>query len=456
MDIYKLRGSVFKSETGQHGPRLVGGQDRCSGRDEVLHGDRWGTLCDVYFGLEAASMIYEHLQCGAVKNIMRGAPFGKGTGPVWKENYRCGGSESRLWQCPLSSVFDFSCSHGNEANVICSGHKQLRLSDGASRCAGRLEIYYSGTWGSVCDDSWDLTDAEVVCKQLGCGNALQLPFPAPSGPGTGTIWLDELDCSGNESSIWQCPHALWGKHDCNHKEDVEIMCSEHKEIRLVNGKHRCEGSVEVFYNGTWGTVCSDKLENRDADVICKQLECGTADFIDYDAKSFGMGTGHIWLDEIECLSHETTLWQCQGDPWGEHNCEHREDAGIVCSGQILRLAGGDTKCSGRVAILCNNTWGTVCDESWDMNDARVVCRQMDFSPPLLATGGAAFGQDSATINTLNQIEYYSSHSLGDTDPGSAYPEDECSNMQGMSKFTFHHLVSDLHSVISEIPKQINY
>ncbi|XP_072342212.1 scavenger receptor cysteine-rich type 1 protein M130-like [Scyliorhinus torazame] len=265
-----------------------------------------------------------------------------------------------------------------------SGHKQLSLSDGGSRCAGRLEIYYSGIWGSVCDDTWDLTDAEVVGKQLGCGNALQLPFPAASGPGTGTIWLDELDCSGNESSIWQCPHALWGNHDCNHKEDVEIMCSEHKELRLVNGKHRCEGRVEVFYNGTWGTVCSDKLENRDADVICKQLECGTADFIDYDAKSFGMGTGHIWLDEIECLSHETTLWQCQGDPWGQHNCEHREDAGIVCSDPL-------------------------------------------FSP----TSSTSTPEDSATINTLNQIEYYSSHSLGDTDPGSVHPEDECSNIQGM-------------------------
>ncbi|XP_038641632.1 deleted in malignant brain tumors 1 protein-like [Scyliorhinus canicula] len=154
-------------------------------------------------------------------------------------------------------------------------------------------------WGSVCDDSRDLTDADVVCNQLGCGNALQLPLLAPSGPGTGTIWFDEVECSGNESSIWQCPHALWGNHDCNHKEDVEIMCSEHKELRLVNGKHRCEGRVEVFYNGAWGTVCSETLETRDANVICKQLECGTADFIDYDARLFGMGSGHIWLDEIK-------------------------------------------------------------------------------------------------------------------------------------------------------------
>ncbi|XP_038641631.1 deleted in malignant brain tumors 1 protein-like [Scyliorhinus canicula] len=541
--------------SGQHGPRLVGGQDRCSGRVEVLHGDRWGTLCDVDFSLDAANVICQHLQCGLVKKITRGAPFGKGTGPVWKENYRCGGNESRLWECQLSSVDDFGCSHGNEASVICSdenwslrlinggsrcdgrveiyynrswgrvqdslwdlndakvvcrqlgcgaaiaaydssqygegegsvwvndvqckgneshlwncssfppnppnpdsidvgvlcsGHKQLRLSDGGSRCAGRLEIYYTGTWGSVCDDSWDLIDADVVCKQLGCGNASQLPLPGPTGPGTGTIWFDEVECSGNESSIWQCPHALWGNHDCNHKEDVEIMCSEHKELRLVNGKHRCEGRVEVFYSGAWGTVCSETLENRDANVICKQLECGTADFIDYDARLFGMGSGHIWLDEIKCLSHETTLWQCQADPWGHHDCYHREDAGIVClggspmkgphdglkncggaSGQTLRLAAGDTKCSGRVEILCNNTWGTVCDDSWDMNDARVVCRQLGCGPPLLAPGGAAFGQGNGTT-WLDEVMCTGNESFLSDCPLSLWPQADCDHKEDAS------------------------
>jgi len=114
-----------------------------------------------------------------------------------------------------------------------------------------------------------------------------------------------------------------------------ITLTEHKELRLVKGKHRCEGRVEVFYNGTWGTVCSENLDRKDAEVICKQLDCGTLTFIDYDARLFRVGSGPIWLDEVECLSHESTLWQCQADPWGQHNCDHREDAGVVCSGNTM-------------------------------------------------------------------------------------------------------------------------
>ncbi|XP_062913392.1 deleted in malignant brain tumors 1 protein [Mobula hypostoma] len=274
-------------------------------------------------------------------------------------------------------------------------HLQLRLSGSDDACAGRLEIYYDGSWGTVCDDSWDLPDANVVCKQLGCGYALkEKPIHGHCGRGTGAVWLDEVNCSGNESHLWECPSAPWGQHDCSHKEDVSVQCSEHKKMRLMNGGRRCEGRVEVLYNGTWGTVCSEKLDEKAANVICKQMKCGPLISIEYYFYRYGKGSGPIWLDEIKCYSYESTLWQCHADPWGKHNCDHKEDAGVECaeprirenysvkacdsrnlfgSQELqLRLFGGNTNCSGRLEIWYNNTWGTVCDDSWDMADANVV------------------------------------------------------------------------------------
>ncbi|XP_067881372.1 scavenger receptor cysteine-rich type 1 protein M130-like [Heterodontus francisci] len=146
--------------------------NRCSGRVEVLHGDQWGTLCDLYFDMEDANVVCEHLQCGTVNSIPGGAHFGKGTGPVWKENFRCRGNETRLWDCPVSSWEQFSFSHENDASVICTDENwSLKLTNGGSWCDGRVEIYYTGSWGRLQDRHWTLNDANVVCTQLGCGEA---------------------------------------------------------------------------------------------------------------------------------------------------------------------------------------------------------------------------------------------------------------------------------------------
>ncbi|XP_069735207.1 antigen WC1.1-like [Phaenicophaeus curvirostris] len=405
--------------------RLVGGESRCDGRVEIFQHGTWGRVLDDQWDEQEARVVCRQLQCGEAERAYNPLKPEKGAGPVGLQGVRCAGHEANLTLCN-TSVPESTLAAGvaEDVGVVCQGSRRVRLVNGQGRCAGRVEIYHQGSWGTVCDDGWDLPDATVVCRQLGCGGALEAPGSARFGEGSGPIWLDGVNCSGAEGALWDCPPGAWGKHDCGHKEDVGVNCSEFVALRLENSPG-CSGRLQVLYNGTWGSVCSNSMTPKAVSLACKELGCGDRGFLETQGTS-GTVSGVTWLDRVECGERNSSFWQCPSDPWDPQSCnDPRDETYISCNGkqpevppalgtecpsstsctdrEKIRTIGGKNRCSGRVEVWHRGSWGTVCNDSWDMRDAEVACRQLGCGPVVSALGEAAFGEGSGPI-WLERVE----------------------------------------------------
>ena len=236
----------------------------------------------------------------------------------------------------------------------------VRLVDGPAKNCGRVEVCHENVWGTICDDSWDYRDANVVCKQLGY-ELYELRFlRAYYGEGQGPIWLDNMRCSSNDRSVSECDHAGWGVHNCEHDEDASLCCKrtpapkpDTLPVRLMcppcndfcqecpenSTSPTISGIVEVQVEGVWGpiTAQSEYWTVKEASVVCGQLgyslatpsyEC-RANYILFEDESSGSGdllsctqiytyeleqlTGSFafsFLQELECSGKETEIRDC--------------------------------------------------------------------------------------------------------------------------------------------------
>ncbi|XP_073693836.1 antigen WC1.1-like [Garra rufa] len=371
--------------------RLVGGHSRCAGRVEVLHRDQWGTVCDDAWDMTDAAVVCRELDCGEPVDALGDAHFGPGSGPIWISVVLCTGSESTLKNCMTPGRDEHDCDHSKDAGVICSGVRLI----GGSRCSGRLEIRHNQMWISVCDAAFDQQDAEVVCRELDCGPPVQVLGAAAFGKGDTQMWTQEIQCGGNESQIHFCPMSLSHENNCSHDSDVELVCADYVNVRLVGGNSRCAGRVEVLHRGQWGTVCGLGWDMVDAAVVCRELDCGKPVDALSDAQ-FGSGSGPVWMSHVFCTGSEPTLKNCRRLGQGRKSCGLTEDVGVICAG--VRLVGG-SRCSGRLEIRHDQTWMSVCDAAFDQQDAEVVCRELDCGAPVQVLGAAAFGKGGTQIWT---------------------------------------------------------
>lgn len=186
---------------------------------------------------------------------------------------------------------------------------------------------------------------------------------------------------------------------------ISLVCQQ-LDVRLTNTTHGF-GRVEICHNGLWGTVCDDEWDMRDAGVICRQLGYVKALSVSHSAY-YGMGMGPIWMDNVKCVGNETRLQDCPFKGWNVTDCNHGNDAGVVCKGTLfiyltnklinlinlvglgapslydVHLNGSTNDYIGRIEIYYNDKWLPVCDNTWSSDEGTVVCRQIGY-PSLLNT-----------------------------------------------------------------------
>ncbi|XP_004749584.1 lysyl oxidase homolog 4 isoform X1 [Mustela putorius furo] len=360
---------------------------------------------------------------------------------------------------------------------------KLRLVGPGSRPErGRLEVLHQGQWGTVCDDDFALQEATVACRQLGFETALTWAHSANYGQGEGPIWLDNVRCMGTESSLDQCRSNGWGVNDCSHSEDVGVVCHPQRhrgylsesvsnvlgpqdqrleEVRLkpilASAKRHSlvtEGAVEVKYEGHWRQVCDRDWTESNSKVVCGMLGFPSEAPVKShyyrrvwnlkmeDPKSRLKNLtqkNSFWIHRVNCLGTESHLANCQvqvapaqgrlqpaclGGMHAVVSCVAGHKKSRAEQELKVRLRSGAQMGEGRVEVLMNHQWGTVCDHGWNLISASIVCRQLGFGSAREALFGAQLGQGLGPIH-LREVRCKGSERTLSECPSLEGPQNGC-------------------------------
>ncbi|XP_038046677.1 deleted in malignant brain tumors 1 protein-like [Patiria miniata] len=355
--------------------------------------------------MNEAQVICRQLGYGPAINAPGYATYGPGVGPIHLVHVHCNGSESSILDC--TSYYSEHCSHSEDAGVECSA--PVRLVNGSSSNEGQVEVFYQGEWGTVCDDGWDLNNADVVCRMLGYPSASNAWSGAHFGQGSGPIMLDNVNCQGYESSIAECNHAGWFSHNCGHNEDAGVTCNSDSTTEppysgcssyewqcYYNGQciqdyQRCNGYTDCYFG-------EDESNCYDYTTEPSNSGCSSNEWACYYY-------GQCIQDYQRCNTTLPNHWMCISNHFFHSSCfignTVAPTVDVNPPSSVIRLVNGSTIYEGRVEVFVNGSWGTACSHSWDMNEAQVICRQLGYGPAINATGYATYGPGVGPIHLVH-------------------------------------------------------
>ncbi|XP_059610907.1 lysyl oxidase homolog 2B [Phlebotomus argentipes] len=239
--------------------KLVGGTGNHEGNVEILHGGRWGAVCDDEWDSNEAKVVCQQLGFPGHVKATHSGYFGEARRKFWMDNVECTGKEPELIGCRFDGWGHSDCEASEAAGVVCktpptplpaknltrtvvrpkhrlkTGHSlQMRLAGGRIHSEGRIEVRLNnvGPWGAICADGWSLLEANVACRVLGLGfasAALQTDYFTPPDA-TPKILLSGTECHGNETHLQDCLHhevSSAEAHCSGNKRHVAgVMCEE--------------------------------------------------------------------------------------------------------------------------------------------------------------------------------------------------------------------------------------
>ncbi|XP_064618875.1 deleted in malignant brain tumors 1 protein-like [Lineus longissimus] len=308
--------------------------------------------------------------------------------PVMISNVTCSGASKTLERCTFDDVItseNGGCDRFSPtAGVLCAQSDTsigYRLVDGGDSY-GRAEIKYDGVWGTICSDAWSTNDATVFCRSLGKGFVYGKRKYQSFGKAVGSpVWFTNTYCNGNDSSPLQCQSSGWlqvRSYCRTHSYDAAVQC--YGKVRLDTASY---GRIMVYTENTWSSVCEQDWGQKETDVVCKSL--GYSVGYTLCCAAFGANYRLARITGFQCTGTESDLLDCPHrkakDAEGRA-CTRQNYASVACSNRTLtayedlKLSGNSN--TGKVLIAFNNIYGRICQDGWDNNAARVVCRELGF------------------------------------------------------------------------------
>ncbi|RDD45646.1 Deleted in malignant brain tumors 1 protein [Trichoplax sp. H2] len=286
---------------------------------------------------------------------------------------------------------------------------------------GRIRVYLQGDWYNICNENFTMSEANVVCQQLGYGKSNSSSNEYGAGL-TGKV-IRNLRCSGNELSIARCQYTLHNMTEvdlCNKRNVLGINCATgpafEGDLRLQDGRKITEGRIEIYHNNQWNTICGSATSGNIGKAACNQLQYSYVQTV-YNAY-FGTGTASALILSSNCSVNATNTRNCtfRNVVSASSECNHGSDIGVICSSTscepypcknngtciaggldyycrcpnrftgrncelvaegVLRLVNGTTN-SGNLEIYYNKEWKAVCDPGFMSQAAEVACKQLGF------------------------------------------------------------------------------